>query len=182
MRPWIWMLCTAILPLPALGAASDAVSMVFREKNGHFDIHAQFQTPSDPGLVWSILTDFGNFPKLSHELKKVEVTQKGKNHWLVDEMAESGFLFVTQKVYFRLDVTGTPNRTLVSEDVGHKSFVSYKTSWEINPLQGGAGSELHYYLEAEGHFGGPAFMVNDHFSGGVRNFLEAVREEMKRKQ
>ena len=182
MRPWIWMLSTAILPLSALGAASDSVPMVFQEKNGHFDIHAQFQVPADPTQAWEILTDFQRYPKYSHELKKVEVTPQGQNHWQVEEMAESGFLFITQKVYFQLRVSGVPGRSLVSEDIGHRSFVSYKTAWEINPLPGGKGSELHYHLEAEGHFGGPAFMVNDHFSGGVRNFLEAVREEMKRKQ
>ena len=167
---------------PAALAEGDPVTMAFHEKNGHFDVQAGFEVKADPKLVWDTLTDYEDYPRYLHELKKVQVQEKSENHMTVDEIAESGVLFFTQRVYFLMDVTLAPGRSIVSEDKGHKSFVSYRSEWGIQPLEGGAGTTLTYQLQAEGHFGAPAFMINDSFSGGVRNFLRNMRQEILRRQ
>lgn len=160
----------------------DPVSLTFQEKNGHFDLQASFTVPADPQTVWDTLTDFKYYPKLSPELKKVDVKEESANHLIVVEKAESGFLFITQTVYFQLDVLEDPGKSMVCTDLGHKSFVSYQNRWDLVPSQDGKSLELTYHLQAEGHFGGPAFMVNDGFKGGVKNFVENMRKEILRRQ
>lgn len=167
----------AVFPAMArTDAAGAPMTFTFQEKNGHFDIQARFQVKADPRVVWETLTDLESYPKFSHELKKVQVTGRSENRMTAEEMAESGFLFFSQKVYFTLDVRMVPGVSFATEDVGHKSFVSYRTEWVLHPGEGGV--RLDYHLQAEGHFGGPAFMVNDAFSGGVRNFLQNIQKEM----
>jgi hypothetical protein len=161
---------------------SQPISMTFHEKDGHFDILARFSVEADKDLVWNTLTDYENYTKLSGELKKVTVTKRTARHMVVDEMAEGGFLFITQKVFFSLDVRMVPGRSIIGTDTGHKSFVSYGFRWDIKPGADGKTVELTYRLKAEGHFGGPIFMVNDHFQGGVKHFLEELRKEILRRQ
>ena len=163
-------------------ADADPVTLTFQEKDGHFDIQGHFEVAADPKTAWDTLTDFESYPKFSHELKKVQVKERTKDHWVIEEVAESGVLFFTQKVFFLLDVKEVPERSFVSTDTGHKSFVSYESRWDIKPVEGGKALELAYHLKAEGHFGGPAFMVNDTFKGGVQNFLRAMRQEILRRQ
>lgn len=166
------------LPPRAFGDNGDPVSITFQEKDGHFDLTGKFSVQADPDLIWATLNDFKNYPKYSPELKKVEVHEVEPNHLTVDEMAESGFLFFSQKVFFSMDVLEEPGHFITGTDVGHKSFVSYQYRWDIDPGGPGEPVELTYHVLAEGHFGAPAFMVNDGFKGGVKNFLENFRKEI----
>lgn len=182
-----WVVLLVVLGLTILfpaaveaDSAAGPITFAFQEKNGHFDIQARFRIKATPQVVWETLTDFESYPKFSHELKKVQVTERSENHMTVEEMAESGFLFFTQKVFFTLDVHVVPGVSVTTEDTGHKSFVSYRTDWALQPDESGV--ELDYHLRAEGHFGGPAFAVNDAFSGGVRNFLQNMQKEMLRRE
>jgi hypothetical protein len=188
MRPELRSLIVFLIPMMfapvALhsGQASAPLTLHFQEKQGHFDIQAQFEAEAQKDTVWETLTDFESYSKYSHELKKIRILEHTPAHWKLEEVAESGFLFITQKVFFLLDIKAVPGRSLISEDLDHRSFVSYRTEWGIKPSPEGPGTQLSYHLKAEGHFGGPAFIVNDSFQGGVKNFLEAIRKEMKRRQ
>lgn len=159
----------------------DPVTLSFQEKSGHFDVLGSFAVKADPKVAYDTLTDFESYPKFSHELKKVTVRDRTAGHMVVEETAESGFLFFTQKVYFLMDVRMIPDLVIVSVDTGHKSFVSYQSEWKIQPEETG-GATLTYHLLAEGHFDGPVFMVDDAFKGGVKNFLENMRQEILRRQ
>lgn len=173
----------ACIPLSSFaGQGGDPVTLTFQEKQGHFDIIGHFSVQADSKVVWDTLTDFENYPHFSHELKKVNVTNPSPNHLTAEEMAESGVLFFTQKVYFTLDIHLEPEKSILSKDTGHKSFVSYQSEWNLEPGNGRKTMELTYHLLAEGHFGGPAFMVNDTFKGGIKNFLESMRKEILRRQ
>lgn len=174
-------LAVSVLPLMAR-ADSDPITLTFKEKDGHFDIQGRFEVEADRQTAWDTLTDFESYPKFSHELKKVQIKERSKNRLVIEEVAESGVLFFTQKVFFTLDVKEKPGKSFVSTDVGHKSFVFYQSQWDLKPAADGKTVELIYHLRAEGHFGGPAFMVNDTFKGGVQNFLRAMRKEILRRQ
>ena len=170
---------------PCMGAGSpsgDPVTLAFHEKQGHFDITGHFSVDANLETAWKALTDFEHYPQFSHELKKVSLNNPSLNHLVAEEMAESGILFFTQKVYFTLDIHLKPEKYILSEDIGHKSFVSYKSEWNLEPGDDGKNVELTYHLLAEGHFGGPAFMANDTFKGGIKNFLESMRKEILRRQ
>ena len=169
-------------PLPAAcGAESDPVTLNFHEKNGHFDIQAGFGVEADRETVWETLTDFEHYPKLSPELKKVRQVSRSGNHWVYEQVAEGGFLFFTQKVFFLLDIHGEPGRYLICEDVSHHSFTSHHVRWDIRRVSKGRYS-LSYRLKAEAHFDAPAFLVNDHFKGGAEHFLREMRKEILRRQ
>lgn len=186
MERWLVVLLAAAILGPLTAAqghcGGDPVTLAFHEKDGHFDVLGGFQVKADPKVVWDTLTDYEAYPRFSHELKKVQVKERSENHMVVEEMAESGFLFFTQRVYFLMDVQLVPGLSIVSVDTGHKSFVSYRGEWQIKPPEGPGDIGLTYHLQAEGHFDGPAFMVNDAFQGGVKNFMENMRKEILRRQ
>jgi hypothetical protein len=100
---------------------------------------------------------------------------------VLQQEGEGGFLFFTQRIHLLLNVHEVLQKSIIFEDSSHKDFDFYQGSWTINPADDGC-LEIIYTLDAQEHFGAPAFLVGDSIQGSVRDLLQSVQKEMTAEQ
>lgn len=171
----------AVLSCGAGKAADNPISLAFYDQWGHFKVEGSFFVEADPSVAWDVLTDYNRIPSFVHSMKVSEASQRTGDDLVLRQEGEGGFLFFTQRIHLLLNVHEQPKKSIFFEDTSHKDFSFYQGTWTINPAAGNT-LEIIYTLDAEEHFGAPAFLVGDSIQGSVRDLLQSVQREMAAQQ
>jgi len=174
--------CT-VLSCGAGKAADDPnpMTLSFYDQWGHFKVEGSFFVKADPSTAWEVLTNFDRIPHFVNSMKVSKVLSQSGDDLVLQQEGEGGFLFFTQRIHLLLNVHEQPEKSIVFEDTSHKDFSFYQGTWTINKA-GEDGLEVIYTLDAEEHFGAPAFLVGDSIQGSVKDLLQSVRKEMAAQQ
>lgn len=174
----------AVLSCGAGFAASESLPMTlaFSDEGGHLKVEGSFFVDADPAVAWGVLTDYAQIPEFVHSMKVSSVQSRDGNELVVKQEGEGGFLFFTQRIHLLLNVHEDPQKSITFTDTNHKDFDFYQGTWTLNPSSIGYGLEVIYTLDAQEHFGAPAFLVGDSIHGSMKDLLESVRREMTNRQ
>jgi ribosome-associated toxin RatA of RatAB toxin-antitoxin module len=172
----------AVLSCGAGKAANlNPISLAFYDQWGHFKVEGSFFVNADPTVAWKVLTDYDHIPHFVHSMKVSEASQRDGNDLVLKQEGEGGFLFFTQQINLLLNVHEVPQKSIIFEDTSHKDFDFYQGTWTINPASSSS-LEIIYTLDAQEHFGAPAFLVGDSIQGSVKDLLQSVQKEMTAEQ
>ena len=165
------------------GKAADLTppTLSFYDQWGHFKVEGSFFVKVDPSTAWAVLTDYGRIPHFVNSMKVSKVLSQTNDDLVLEQEGEGGFLFFTQRIHLLLSVHQQPQKSIVFEDTSHKDFDFYQGTWTVNPADDG-NLEIIYTLDAQEHFGAPAFLVGDSIQGSVRDLLQSVQKEMTSEQ
>src|ERR1700679_1234688 len=118
---------TAFALMGGAAFAADPISLEFQNKNGNYTAEGSFRVTADWTVAWWVLTDYDHLHDFVGSLKRSHLQEYwGRNHFLVEQEFEGGFLFVTKMIRLRLDVREIRCATIYFEDVGHEDFEFYK--------------------------------------------------------
>ncbi len=163
--------------------ASEDPTLAFYEGYGHYKLEGSFFVEADQATIWDVLTDYEHIPQFVGSMKISHVENRLGDDLVLRQEPEGGFLFFTKRLHLLLNVHETPETSIVFQDTSHQDFDFYQGSWQIQPAGDGRGFEIIYDLDAQQNFSAPAFLASDAVSGGARDLLKKVREEiMKRKE
>lgn len=173
----------AVLSCGAGLAADDLnpITLSFYDQWGHFKVEGSFFVKAENSTAWKVLTNYGQIPQFVHSMKVSKVLNQNGEDLVLQQEGEGGFLFFTQRIHLLLNVHENPEKSIVFEDSGHKDFSFYQGSWTLTPSPDGS-LEVVYTLDAEEHFGAPAFLVGDSIQGSVRDLLQSVQKEITEQQ
>lgn len=167
------------------GLAADSplpITLTFYDEWGHFKVEGSFFVDADPAVAWGVLSNYSEIPDFVHSMKVSSVENRNGNDLVLKQEGEGGFLFFTQRIHLLLNVHEEPEKSIVFTDTSHKDFDFYQGTWTISQAPAGYGLEIIYTLDAEEHFGAPAFLVGDSIQGSVKDLLESIRREMTTRQ
>jgi ribosome-associated toxin RatA of RatAB toxin-antitoxin module len=163
--------------------ADEDPTLSFYEGFGHYKLEGSFFIDADAKAIWEVLTDYENIPRFVGSMKVSHVETRFGDNLVLHQEPEGGFLFFTKRLHLTLKVHETPGKSIVFQDTSHQDFTFYQGSWQIKPAEDGKGFEVIYDLDAQQNFDAPAFLAGDAVSGGARDLLKKIREEIiKRKE
>jgi ribosome-associated toxin RatA of RatAB toxin-antitoxin module len=172
---WSALMCGPVFPAPD-------PTLAFYEGYGHYKMEGSFFVDADQKTIWDVLTDYKDIPRFVGSMKISRVESRSGNDLVLYQEPEGGFLFFTKRLHLTLNVHETPEQSIDFKDASFKDFKHYEGSWKIKPILGES-FEVIYTLDAQQNFDAPAFLASDVVSGGARDLLRKVREEiMKRKK
>lgn len=158
--------------------AADDPTLSFYEGFGHYKLEGSFFVDADRQLIWDVLTDYEHIPDFVGSMKISRVESRFGDDLVLHQEPEGGFLFFTKRLHLTLNVHETPENSIIFQDTSHQDFNFYQGSWQIQKADSGHGYEVIYDLDAEQNFSAPAFLASDAVSGGARDLLKKVREEI----
>jgi len=179
-RALLGAICAALL----YGAvfASDDPSLTFHQNDGHYRLEGTFDVDASQQVIWEVLTDYSHIPEFVSSMKISRIQKRSGNDLVLYQEPEGGFFIFTKRVHLTLAVHETPEKSITFKDTSLKDFDVYQGSWRIRALDRGGTFEITYDLDAKQNFDAPGFMASDAATGGAKDLLSKVRDEILRRK
>ena len=139
---------------------------------------ARVDLPVSPAMVWSVLTDYENYPRFISSMRESKIVTRNADGVVVDQAGSVGFLFFSMEMSVRLLIAEFPPSVVVARGI-EGSFRDSLGRYELRPR--GSGTRLIY----NGRFL-PDFFVPPLIGMNLvdyllhRNFAEVVAEILRR--
>ena len=169
-----------MLPVAAVAADSggDPRVSVRETARGAYAVSAQFTVPAPAEVVYAVLTDYENIPKVIPSVKRSRIVRRIESQTIVEQEAVSKFMFFSKRVHLLLSIDATAD-AISFHDLCGQSFSVYEGSWTILPQD--SGTEVRYALRAQPTFDVPLFVIRKVLSADAREMTELLRAEMVRR-
>ena len=154
------------------------VSMAFRDWDGYYQVEGSFFVKADAALVWQVLTDYDHIPRFVSSMKESRVLSRDNGNLVLEQQAEGGFLFFTQRARLTLLVTETPESSITFQNTDFRDFDVYWGDWNLEPRADGV--EVGYRVWVHPNFSAP--LAGDILHGSSKDLMEAVRREILNRQ
>ena len=154
----VWLaVVTGALPVAARSEPAPIVTVEADAKGASGDIRAQVDIAAPPELVWRVLIDCAQAPRLMVGAKSCRVLRRDAGgRWDVREQISSGGLLPSIRTVLRSDYDAP--RTVYFHRIDGDLKV-LEGSWRLEPLDGGLGTRVIYESRVTAPFGVPAFLA-----------------------
>lgn len=159
-------------------ASSVTVSVKKTSDRGHV-VSGEFLICVSSQTAWDVLTDYNGMVSFVSSVKSSEKISIENGEWRVQQTMTGHAGLFHKRVRLLLKVSEFPLSRITFEDTLHHSFQSYSGSWAITDQ--GHDLTISYQLSATPNFFSPNFIAMGAFRNNVKNLLEQVRDEMKRR-
>jgi ribosome-associated toxin RatA of RatAB toxin-antitoxin module len=149
----IFKLCLILLSFNTWSNVNMKIKLL---DNNVYQIDASIQISASKKKVWSILTDYSNFPKYFPFVKKCNVETLSKNEKLIEQVVESGILFFTKQLTVKIKSTEDYLNKIIIENA-NDTFKVYQGYWKLEQSQ--SGTLLIYHLQMSPNFFAPSFAL-----------------------
>ncbi|WP_017719051.1 SRPBCC family protein [Kamptonema formosum] len=138
-----------------------------------------------PDVVWSVLTDYPNFPKFLPNVVSTQIVEANGNRKVVEQVSERQIFLVSVTSRVRTENTETEKQRidfrLVDGDL--KELQGF---WLIEPVSEIPGKEpaqvlITQEVQAKPKGGTPEGMFYDIFKGAIEGNLKAIKKEVNKR-
>lgn len=134
-----------------------------------------------PAVAWRVLTDYQHLTDYLPDLKSVRVLSRDGDRVLVEQQGSAHFLFFSQTIHLLVQVhERPPNRIDISLIDGDMKV--YRTSWELRPLAGAAGTRVVYKATIEPKFAVPGIIGTGIVKKNIAGMMAAVLLRLDRQE
>ena len=138
-----------------------------------YQIASSGTVSATPAVVWRVLTDYDHLTDFLPNLKSARVVSRNGDRVIVEQQGSAHFLFFSQAIHLLVQVhERAPNRIDISLVDGDMKV--YRTSWELHPLAGAAGTRVVYKATIEPKFAVPGVVGTGIVRKNIAGMMAAV--------
>ncbi|UZJ40798.1 SRPBCC family protein [Prosthecochloris sp. SCSIO W1101] len=154
----------------------DGETIIFLERDDDdvIDVSGSVYIRSVPETIWTVITDYDNFPDTMPKVKESTVIEDNGNIKIIEQTSKTGVLFFKVKFSTKMTIIETFPDTLSFKLISG-DFETFNGKWVLTPHEE-YGTFVTWSATVKPDFSAPGFIIDAVQKRDLRELLETIKE------